>query len=278
MEILKEFRSFGGRQLVLRHASSATQTQMELSLYLPPAADAGPVPMLVYLSGLTCTWENATTKAGFQRCAAELGLAVLCPDSSPRGEGVANDDGYDLGQGASFYLDATEAPWSSHFGMERYVVEELPRLLEAHFPVNTASMGIMGHSMGGHGALTLGLRHPKRFQCISALSPIVAPSQVPWGQKAFAAYLGVDRAAWAEHDACELVQKRPHPAPIRIDQGGADEFLKRELRPELFEAAAKGAGQALQLAVHPGYDHSYYFVASFMPEHMQHHARVLGGA
>jgi S-formylglutathione hydrolase len=275
MEITKEFRSFGGRQLVLRHASGATKTQMELSLYLPPASEAQPVPVLVYLSGLTCTWENATTKAGFQVLASLLGMAVVCPDSSPRGADVANDDAYDLGQGASFYLDATQPPWSTHFAMESYVADELPKLLAKEFPVDIARMGITGHSMGGHGALTLGLRYPERFRCISALSPIVAPSQVPWGQKAFSAYLGDDHATWSEHDACELVQTRPHPAEIRIDQGGADEFLARELQPERFERAAKQAGQALQLAVHPGYDHSYYFVASFMPEHLRHHARVL---
>ena len=275
MKVLKENRSFGGRQLVLQHSSSATKTDMELSLYLPPTAAAGPVPMVVYLSGLTCTWENATTKAGFQGRASELGLAVLCPDTSPRGEGVPNDDAYDLGQGASFYLDATQPPWSTHFAMERYVVEELPELLAKEFPVDLARMGITGHSMGGHGALTLGLRHPSRFACISALSPIVAPSQVPWGEKALSAYLGDDPGAWAEHDACELVRKAAHPARIRIDQGRADEFLERELRPELFESAAKEAGQALELKIHDGYDHSYYFVASFIPQHLRHHANVL---
>ncbi len=275
MEILKENRSFGGRQLVLKHSSSATKTDMELSLYLPPTAAAGPVPMVVYLSGLTCTWENATTKAGFQARASELGLAVLCPDTSPRGEGVPNDDAYDLGQGASFYLDATQVPWSNHFAMEHYVVDELPELVAAKFSIDVKRMGVTGHSMGGHGALTLGLRHPDRFACISALSPIVAPSQVPWGEKALSAYLGEDRAAWAAHDACELVRKGAHPERIRIDQGGADEFLERELRPELFQSAAKDGGQALALQIHDGYDHSYYFVASFIPEHLGHHAKVL---
>ncbi|MEZ4222639.1 MAG: S-formylglutathione hydrolase [Polyangiaceae bacterium] len=277
MDVLKTFHSFSGRQLVVKHASTATGTNMEFSLYLPPAAEQGKVPLLVYLSGLTCTWENATTKAGFQRDASELGIAVLCPDTSPRGEGVPNDAAYDLGQGAGFYLNATQAPWSQHFAMERYVVEELLALVCDGFPIDAGAIGITGHSMGGHGALTLAFRHPDRFKSVSALSPIVAPTQVPWGQKAFAAYLGEDRAAWAEHDACELVRRGAHPSRILIDQGRGDEFLQRELRPELFVDAAKNVDQALELRLHDGYDHSYYFIASFMPDHLRHHAKLLRG-
>lgn len=275
MEIIKEHRSFGGRQLVLRHDSSATGTEMECSLYLPPAADEGPVPAVLYLSGLTCTWENVTTKGAFARRAAELGLAVICPDTSPRGDEVADDDAYDFGQGAGMYVDATEEPWSPHYKMYSYVTEELLGLFAA-FPVRTDRVAVTGHSMGGHGALVMGLRDPETFVSVSALAPIGGPSEVPWGKKTFSAYLGEDPAAWAPYDACRLLAAgKVHPRSIRVDQGGADPFLTEQLQPERLKAAAEAAGQALELTVHEGYDHSYYFVASFLGEHLAFHAERL---
>jgi S-formylglutathione hydrolase len=270
IEPFKRWRSFGGWQEVYRHPSEATGTPMELSVFRPPE----PRAVLVFLSGLTCTWENVTTKGGFQRAAADLGLVVVCPDTSPRGEDVADDPAYDLGQGAAFYVDATRTPWSAHFAMERYVVDEVPRVLR-DLGIDTARMGITGHSMGGHGALTLGLRHPERFASISAFAPIVAPSRVPWGRKAFAAYLGDDETTWLEHDACALVGARPHPAEILVDQGEADEFLDRQLQPQRFTIAAQAAGQAVRLRLHADYDHSYYTIATFMDDHLRHHATVL---
>lgn len=240
-------------------------------MFRPPQ----PKGAVVYLSGLTCTWENATGKAGFQRVAAELGLTVICPDTSPRGEGVADDPGYDLGQGAGFYVDATQAPWAPHFQMDRYISAELPKLLADQLEVGADRLGIMGHSMGGHGALTLGMRNPERFVSISAFAPIVAPTAVPWGQKALAAYLGDDQAAWQAHDACALVSRAPHPAEILIDQGGADEFLAEQLQTHRFTAAAEAAGQAARVRMQAGYDHSYYTIATFMEDHLRHHAANL---
>lgn len=266
----KRWAMFGGQQALYEHASQATGTPMQFSVFHPPT----PKATLVYLSGLSCTWENATTKAGFQRLAAELGLAVVCPDTSPRGDGVADDPGYDLGQGAGFYLDATQAPWTPHFAMQRYIVGELVELLRGiSLPVNR--MGITGHSMGGHGALTLGLKYPKRFRSISAFAPIVAPTQVPWGQKALAAYLGQDRAAWEHHDACALLRTHTHPTEILIDQGEADAFLAEQLQTHRFAAAAQAAGQAAQIRMQPGYDHSYYTIATFIDDHLRHHAALL---
>ena len=231
MERIEQHASFGGRQEVWQHASTSTGTPMRFGIYLPPAALAGErCPVLYWLSGLTCTEQNFITKAGAQEHAARHGLIVVAPDTSPRGEGVANDPAYDLGQGAGFYLNATQAPWAPHFRMEDYVVQELPALIEQHFPA-TGARGIAGHSMGGHGALTLALRHPGRYRSVSAFSPIVAPSQVPWGQKAFSAYLGDDRAAWAQHDAVALVAGASERLPLLVDQGEADEFLAGQLRP-----------------------------------------------
>lgn len=262
---------FGGVQGVYAHDSASTGTRMEVAVFVPRTSQDHPCPVVTYLSGLTCSWENATVKAGFQRVAAALGMIVVAPDTSPRGEGVPDDEAYDLGQGAGFYLDATQAPWDRHFRMESYIADELPALIDAQFP-NSGKRGVMGHSMGGHGALTLAMRHPDVFQTVSALSPIVAPSQVPWGQKAFAAYLGEDRQAWAEHDACSLVVDRGWQGDIFIDVGADDPFLNEQLQPLLFKQACASAGVDLTLRLQPGYDHSYYFVSSYMDDHLAWHA------
>lgn len=273
---IESHASSGGTQQVWSHASSATDCDMRFAIYLPPQAQRGPVPVLYWLSGLTCTEQNFITKAGAQRHAAEHGIAIVAPDTSPRGEGVPDAEGYDLGVGAGFYVDATQAPWAAHYRMDTYVVDELPALVEANFPV-TDARAISGHSMGGHGALTLALRNPGRYRSVSAFSPIVAPSRVPWGQKAFAAYLGDDREAWKRHDATELVMASTEKLPILIDQGDADEFLQSQLKPEWLEAACAAAGHPLTLRMQPGYDHSYYFIASFIGEHTAYHARALRG-
>ena len=279
MERIEHHASFGGRQEVWKHASHALGCEMRLGVYLPPAALVGErCPVLYWLSGLTCTEQNFITKAGAQQFAAQHQLILVAPDTSPRGEGVANDDAYDLGQGAGFYLNATQAPWAPHFRMEDYVVHELPALIEQHFPA-TDARGIFGHSMGGHGALTLALRHPGRFKTVSAFAPICAPTQCPWGEKAFTGYLGPDRTTWLEHDATVLMQHQPiapYPAGILIDQGLDDKFLADQLHPHLFEAACEAIGQPLTLRRHAGYDHGYYFVQSFVGDHLAHHARGLG--
>jgi S-formylglutathione hydrolase len=276
MEVLSRIRSFGGWQLVCRHDSAATATPMRFAVYLPPAAEAGKVPVLWFLSGLTCTEANFTEKAGAQRLAAELDLILVVPDTSPRGEGVADDAAYDLGQGAGFYLDATQAPWAAHFKMESWITGELTALMGQEFPADTARQGIFGHSMGGHGALTLALRHPETYKSVSAFSPIVAPSRCPWGEKAFAAYLGPDRTGWRAHDACALIETGARPAsPILVDQGTSDKFLTEQLKPELLQAACAAAGVPLTLRMQPEYDHSYYFIASFMADHLRHHAGIL---
>ncbi len=275
MERVEQHASFGGRQEVWKHASTSLNGEAKFGVYLPPAALKGErCPVLYWLSGLTCTEQNFITKSGVQGFAAQHGLIVVAPDTSPRGEGVANDPGYDLGQGAGFYLNATEAPWAAHFRMEDYVVQELPALVERHFPA-TDRRGISGHSMGGHGALTLALRHPGRYASVSAFSPIVAPSQVPWGQKAFAAYLGEDRSRWLEHDTVALIASATERLPLLVDQGDADEFLAGQLKPELLQAACDATGHPLQLRMQPGHDHSYYFIASFIGDHVRHHAQAL---
>ncbi|PJK11465.1 S-formylglutathione hydrolase [Lysobacteraceae bacterium NML08-0793] len=277
MEKIESHASFAGRQEVWRHDSRTTGTPMTFGIYLPPKALAGEkCPVLYWLSGLTCTEQNFITKAGAQAHAAEHGIIIVAPDTSPRGEEVPNDEGYDLGQGAGFYLNATQAPWDKHFRMYDYIVEELPELIEANFPVNTAR-AISGHSMGGHGALSIALKNPGRYRSVSAFSPIVAPSQVPWGEKAFAAYLGDDREAWKQYDTTELVASNlSERLPLLVDQGDADEFLAGQLRPELLKAACEKTGHPLTLRMQPGYDHSYYFIASFIGEHIAHHARALG--
>ena len=275
MERVEQHASFGGRQEVWQHASTVLGCPMKFGVYLPEAALRGePCPVLYWLSGLTCTEQNFITKANAQEHAARHGIVVVAPDTSPRGEGIANDPAYDLGQGAGFYLNATREPWAAHYRMQDYVAEELPAVVERQFPV-TAQRGISGHSMGGHGALVTALRHPGRYRSVSAFSPIVAPSQVPWGRKAFGAYLGDDPAAWKEWDAVELLPAASERLPLLVDQGEGDEFLAGQLRPELLRAACTAAGHPLTLRMHPGYDHSYYFIASFLGDHFAHHAAAL---
>ena len=274
MERIEHRACFGGWQDVYEHASAALGCTMRFAIYLPPQAQDGPVPVLYWLSGLTCTEQNFITKAGAQRYATEHGIAIVCPDTSPRGEDVADVEGYDLGKGAGFYVDATQLPWAAHYRMHDYVVNELPALIEANFAVTTAR-AISGHSMGGHGALTIALRNPGRYRSVSAFSPIVAPSRVPWGRKAFAAYLGEDAETWKRYDACELVKSATGKLPILIDQGEADEFLDDQLKPWLLKEAADAAGYPVYLRMQPGFDHSYYFIASFIGEHIAHHAKAL---
>lgn len=275
---LSEVRCFGGRLLRLRHPSAAVNCDMTFALYLPPQVEAGAkVPVLYWLSGLTCTDENFSQKAGAFRVAAELGLAIVAPDTSPRGAAVPGDpDGaWDFGHGAGFYLDATQEPWATHYRMHDYVTRELPDLVEASFPV-TDRRSIAGHSMGGHGALVCALKHPGRYRSVSAFSPIVNPSDVPWGQKAFGRYLGPDRAKWLEWDATALVQTAAERLPMLIDQGDRDSFLGPQLQPQVFAAAAQAASYPLTLRMQPGYDHSYYFIASFIEDHLRHAAAALG--
>jgi S-formylglutathione hydrolase len=275
MEVVSENRAHGGRQLVCRHASTSTGTDMVFSLFLPPQAERGPVPLVTYLSGLTCTHANVTDKGEYRAMCAELGLAFLAPDTSPRGDGVHDEEGWDIGLGAGFYVDAAQEPWSANYRMWSYVKEELPALVAAEFPVDMARQGITGHSMGGHGALTVALRHPGRFRSVSAFAPIVAPSQVPWGEKAFSRYLGEDRAARRRHDAVALIEEGARLPDLLVDVGEADAFLERELRPELLETTCREAAMRLTLRRQPGYDHSYYFISTFMADHLRWHAERL---
>ena len=247
---------------------------MRFAVYLPPQAETHKLPVLYWLSGLTCTEQNFITKAGAQRYAAEHGVILVAPDTSPRGDDVADAEGYDLGKGAGFYVNATQAPWAAHYRMYDYVASELPALIEANFPTDGAR-GISGHSMGGHGALIVALKNPGRYRSVSAFSPIVAPSQVPWGEKAFNAYLGEDREGWKAWDATALVADASERLPLLVDQGAADEFLANQLKPELLQAACASAGHPLTLRLQPGYDHSYYFIESFIGEHIAHHAAAL---
>lgn len=269
---------FGGVQGVYSHASPETGCTMRFGLFLPPQAKEGLVPVLYWLSGLTCTEENFIVKAGAQRVAAELGIALVAPDTSPRGDDVPDDAAsYDFGKGAGFYVDATQEPWRKHYRMYSYLTEELPWLVAANFAVDPARAGIFGHSMGGHGALTLSLRHPGRYASASAFAPICAPSEVPWGERAFTGYLGDDRAAWARHDTCALLAAGARfPVAPLVDQGLADTFLAMQLRPERLEAACAAAGQALVLRRHAGYDHGYWFVQTFVEDHLRFHAAQLG--
>jgi S-formylglutathione hydrolase len=273
---LSRTASFGGEQLVLGHDSEATGTPMRLGVFVPPAARERAVPCVYFLSGLSCTHENFVVMAGAQRMASELGLIVVAPDTSPRGSGVPDSSDDALGQGAGFYLDATQAPWAAHYRMRSYIVDELPAMIGARFAILTSGLGILGHSMGGHGALTIAMAYPDRYRSVSAFAPIVAPHAVPWGRTAFAAYLGEDETAWREHDATHLVRERGFPTQILIDQGGADPFLETQLQTPLFIEALKERGQSAKVRMHPGYDHSYFFVASFIDDHLRHHARILG--
>ncbi|MBU4238992.1 MAG: S-formylglutathione hydrolase [Alphaproteobacteria bacterium] len=275
IETLATHRVHGGTLRYLKHDSAVTGTPMTLSVFTP--GGQGPFPVLIWLSGLTCTEDNFTTKAGAYRAAAEHGVIIVAPDTSPRGEGVADDPAYDLGQGAGFYVDATQTPWAPHFRMESYVTDELISLIDAEFPT-TGARSISGHSMGGHGALTLALRHPDLFRSVSAFAPICSPTRCPWGEKAFTAYLGEDRAEWDRHDAARLIEAGAAKSvydDILIDQGDADSFLTDQLKPELLQAAADAAGQKVTIRLQPGYDHSYFFMTSFIADHIAFHAERL---
>lgn len=275
LETLSENRSFGGTQGVYRHKSQATGTDMTFAVYLPPAADHGPVPVLWYLSGLTCTHENAMTKAGAQQAASETGIALIFPDTSPRGEGVANDEAYDLGQGAGFYINATQDPWTPHFRMWDYIVEDLPGVVFDNFALDRDAQGITGHSMGGHGALTIAMTHPDRYRSLSAFAPIAHPTESDWGRKQFGAYLGQDRDSWRPHDATLLMTEKGYPGEILIDQGTNDQFLDL-LKPESLAQAMAARRQPGWLRMQPGYDHSYWFIQTFMADHVLWHADRLG--
>lgn len=275
MELLSSNKSQGGVQGVYRHASSATGTDMTFSAFVPEHAPGAKLPVLWFLSGLTCTHANVTEKGEYRAACARHGVILVAPDTSPRGPGVPDDEAYDFGQGAGFYLDATEAPWAAQFRMRSYVEQELPALVGAEFPADMGRQGITGHSMGGHGALTIGLRHPGRFRSVSAFSPIAAPSRVPWGEKALGGYLGADRAAWRAHDAVALIEDGARLPELLVDTGADDPFLDTQLKPELLEAACSKAGIALTQRLQPGYDHSYYFVSTFLGAHVAWHAERL---
>ena len=276
MEILSENKSHGGRQLVVKHESFATGTPMTFSIFLPPQAEEdGTLPVVWYLSGLTCTHANVTEKGEYRATCATHGLVFVAPDTSPRGDDVPDADEYDFGKGAGFYVDATEDPWAKQYRMWSYVTDELPELVAAEFPVDLGRQGITGHSMGGHGALTVALRDPDRFRSVSAFAPIVAPSQVPWGQKALSGYLGDDRASWRAHDAVALIEDGARLPELLVDVGDADPFIEKELRPDLLRQACAAAGIPLTLRILPGYDHSYYFISTFMAEHLAWHAERL---
>ena len=278
LETVSTTKSFGGVQGVYRHASRETGTEMTFSVYLPPQAEAGArLPVVWYLSGLTCTHANVTEKGEFRRACAELGLIFVAPDTSPRGEGVPDDaeGAYDFGLGAGFYVDATEAPFARNYRMYSYITGELPEVIEAHFPADMGRQAILGHSMGGHGALTIALKNPDRFRSVSAFAPIVSPLRCPWGHKALGGYLGPDQASWRAYDATALIEDGARVKEILVDQGGGDNFLEGQLKPELLQAACEAAGLPLTLRVQPGYDHSYYFISSFMDEHLRWHAERL---
>ena len=280
IQLVGEHACFGGMQQFYKHDSRETRGSMKFSVYQPPQAKAGQVPVLYYLSGLTCTDETFPTKAHAQAVAAELGLMLVAPDTSPRDQRFPGDaDKWDFGQGAGFYVDATQAPWAENYRMYSYVSKELPAVVEANLPAMPGATGIFGHSMGGHGALTLALRNPSLYKSVSAFAPITAPMQCPWGQKAFSNYLGADQESWRQYDASELVAKKAFPTHILIDQGTADQFYKeQQLLPEKFSAAAAKSGQKLTLRMQEGYDHGYYFIQTFMADHLHHHAKVLRGA
>ncbi|CCG87743.1 S-formylglutathione hydrolase [Erwinia piriflorinigrans] len=274
LELLEEHRLFGGWQQRYRHHSASMNCAMTFSIFLPGPKSSTPPPVVWFLAGLTCSDENFSVKSGAQRVAAELGLVLVMPDTGPRGEQVADDDGYDLGQGASFYLNASETPWASHFRMYDYINSELPALIAGNFNISDRQ-AMMGHSMGGHGALMLALRNPGKFSSVSAFAPIVNPMEVPWGKKAFSAYLGEDISAWQQYDSCWLMRNGGAVLPMLVDQGDSDQFLADQLRPEQLEATAHELGYPLTLRIQPGYDHSYFFIASFIEDHLRFHARHL---
>lgn len=274
LTVVQEQKCFGGRQIRYQHASTVLNCEMKFSVFLPPQAATQNVPALYWLSGLTCSDENFSTKAGAQRVAAELGIALIIPDTSPRGEGVPDDAAYDLGLGAGFYVNATQAPWAAHYQMYDYVLHELPALVEAELPLSD-KRAISGHSMGGHGALVLALRNPQRFVSVSAFAPIANPINCPWGQKAFTAYLGEAQNAWVNYDACMLLAQYRGDLPLLVDQGDADNFLTEQLKPQALYTSGMQAKANLMLRMQPGYDHSYYFIASFIEEHLRFHAQYL---
>ncbi|MBM6579122.1 S-formylglutathione hydrolase [Microvirga sp. BT689] len=277
-ETVSQSRCFGGTQFVYRHVSRETGTPMRLAVFVPPQAKDAKVPVLWFLSGLTCTEENFTVKAGAQRVASELGLMLIAPDTSPRGEGVPDDpDGaYDFGLGAGFYVDAVEGPWARHYRMRSYIEQELPELVADTLPADMSRQGITGHSMGGHGALTIALRNPGRFKAVSAFAPIASPMNCPWGEKALSNYIGPDRSAWRDYDACALIEDGARLPDLLVDQGTADSFLDSQLKPQLLEEACAKAGQPLILRRQEGYDHSYFFIATFIEDHLRWHAERLG--
>ena len=276
METVSTSKAYGGTQGVYRHASTATGTDMIFAVYVPPHDEGARLPVLWFLSGLTCTHANVMDKGEYRRACAELGVILVAPDTSPRGDDVPDDDAYDFGKGAGFYVDATEQPWAKNFRMRTYVEDELPALIAAEFPVaDMARQGIFGHSMGGHGALTIALRNPERFRSVSAFAPIVAPLQCAWGEKALGGYLGPDRTTWRAYDACALIEDGARVKDILIDQGDADGFLVEQLKPELLAEACEVAGIDLTLRMQPGYDHSYNFISTFMPDHVAWHAERL---
>ncbi len=276
LEILGQVAAFGGQQGVYQHSSSSTGTEMTFSVYVPPHENGSKLPVIWYLSGLTCTHANVTEKGEFRRTCSELGLIFIAPDTSPRGNGVPDDDAYDFGQGAGFYVDATEGPWSEHFQMRTYIEDELPGLIADNFPADMSRQGITGHSMGGHGALTIALHNPERFKSVSAFAPIASPLNCPWGHKALSGYLGPDRQKWRAYDACALIEDGQRVPNILVDQGMADGFLAEQLKPELLEETCKAAAQPLTLRRQHGYDHSYYFISTFMDDHLRWHAERLG--
>jgi S-formylglutathione hydrolase len=276
MRTISEHKCFGGVQGYYAHASKEIGLEMKFAVYQPPQASGGRVPVLVYLAGLTCTEETFAIKAGAQRVASELGLILVAPDTSPRGANIPGEaESWDFGLGAGFYVDATCEPWSKHYRMYSYITRELPDLVAAKFPANAARQGIFGHSMGGHGALVCALRNPGQYRSLSAFAPIAAPTRCPWGKKAFTGYLGEDRGKWQEYDASELVKRAPFPGTILVDQGGSDKFVAEQLYPEVFEAACRKSGQNLTLRRQEGYDHGYFFISTFMEDHLRHHAGQL---
>ncbi|MFN7180569.1 S-formylglutathione hydrolase [Hyphomonas sp.] len=274
---VSSWKSFGGTLSVHDHDSVLLGCRMRFAVYTPPQAKDGPVPVVWYLSGLTCTWANMMEKSGVQEHAARHGLMIIAPDTSPRGPDVPDDEAYDLGQGAGFYLTATQAPWDKHYKMDQYITDELPGIIAANFPADMGRQGIFGHSMGGHGAITLHLKHAETYISCSAFSPITSPARVPWGEKAFTAYLGPLSVAWEQYDATELVKERQTKANILVDTGTADSFLETQLRPEIFIRACEKNGQRLDYRMREGYGHDYYFIATFMDEHIAHHAKALKG-